>query len=138
MTSLIKPFKCDCCAYVSNSNKLLWRHYQSHKQQLNKDIINYVDYNRQLKSICKNLLKQTWDISNVLTIKDLMPDIIYEMGWKRNIFYFKKPSINEIDFVNCISKCIRNEYGISNTNGNFIGLSHFTIDDFEDDDPNNC
>ena len=51
--------------------------------------------------------------------------------FKIEIIYKYKP--NDVDLDTIIKRCIRNTFGISNNNGNFIGLM-FRI--FEDDDPN--
>ena len=128
-----KIYKCDKCDYFSNQSNNLSRHKVRRHAKIIKDIVNYDTFNRQIKFNFTHNLIQTWDISNVLTMKELKIYIIMELGWKRNVFYFKNSTYNEIDFENCISKYIRNEFGISNNNGNFIGLSFIA---YEHDDPN--
>jgi hypothetical protein len=113
----IKTFKCDCCDYVCSKKHILTNHgIRNHKQKLlNRDIINYIRFNREIKKFCEIHLIQTLDISYVVTIKEIIHHII---GFTS--IEFKK--CNMIDFQNCINRYIRNEYGISNNNGCFIGL----------------
>lgn len=133
MTSSIKTFKCDCCAYVYNrrNKNVIHRHLETHKQplniymfqswdirQLNKDIINYVRFNRQIKYCCQYYMFQSCNVYDIITIKELIDLTINNIGGGE----IKFPSINEIDFSNCIGKNIRNEHGISNINGCFVGL----------------
>ena len=140
MSLLIKFIKCEHCDKWLTVKFMITKHYKEHKELvnkglLNKDIVNYAKFNRSVKYLCETALIQTWDISNVITMKELVHHISIEIWNRRNVFYFKNAPCCKIDFENYISKCIRNEFGISNCNGKIIGLS-FKI--YEHDDPNLC
>ena len=115
--------KCDYCKKCMSSNSSLKNHIAVHKKRLNNDIINYViiihDTNRRFSKEDTSII-QTWDTSNVINIKDL------RSYFKLNIIYKNKPNDVDLDTIN--KKCIRNTFGISNNNGNFIGLMFKSYD----------
>ena len=63
--------------------------------------------------------------------------IVYKFGKTTNIASRVKDHVsnfkkcNIIDFQNCINRYILNEYGISNNNGNFIGICNCDNPNYE-------
>ena len=87
-------------------------------------ITNYVKYIDIVDWMfgCEVYIRQTWDTSNVINIKDLRLRAKHD-------FY----KINDADLNAVIKKCIRNTFGISNNNGNFIGIM-FKTSDYDESD----
>ena len=120
-------FKCGYCKLCKSSKSSLKTHIAVHKKRLNKDIINYGKFIEILNWGVGESILQTWDTKNVIKKKKI------HLLMKTHLQYMYIDKINDADLNTAINKRIRNTFGISNNNGNFIGIM-FKTSDYDESD----